>query len=115
MAPPWEFFPAHEPSTRSAFALIFAAEAGDNFPRFTICVALALALTAWLRSGMGYLRDPGRPKTRSARALRDFALNTAMDYVPTMALPPVFVAATPPRKIWAFEVASPTAVAIHMD
>lgn len=57
--------PRHDysPSTRFAFARIFAAEAELSFPRFTICVARALAFAAWLLSGIGYFREPGRPNS----------------------------------------------------
>jgi hypothetical protein len=61
-----------------AFALILAALALDNFPRLTICVARAFAFAAWLLSGIGYLRAPGKPKVLDFSLLRRAARSLAI-------------------------------------
>jgi hypothetical protein len=53
----------HLPNNLFAFAFIFAALLAESFPAFTICVALAFALIWCDLSGIGYFREPGRPKT----------------------------------------------------
>src|SRR5689334_22917387 len=63
------------PNIRLAFARIFAALDALNLPLFTICVARALAFAAWILSGMGYLRSPGKPKLDLGSALRVLLLN----------------------------------------
>ena len=69
---------SHLPKTRLALARILAAEAALSLPRFTICVALAFALAACERSGMGYFREPGRPKLDFGKAFLRAALSLLM-------------------------------------
>src|ERR1700739_2401735 len=61
-----------------ALASIFALLAGDRLPALTCCVARAFALAACALSGIGYLRDPGKPKVDLLNLLRRALLNSAM-------------------------------------
>src|ERR1700722_17103137 len=61
---------AHFPRILFAFASILARAEELSLPFFTICVARALAFAAWLLSGIGYLREPGRPKVDFESLLR---------------------------------------------
>ena len=63
------------PSTRFALALILCALAGLRLPAFTCCVALAFAFAAWLASGIGYFRAPGRPKSFVGRLFLRLVVN----------------------------------------
>ena len=64
--------------TLLAFFLIVAACDGDSVPASTPCVARALALAAWLRSGIGKARLPGSPNLDAGSALRVAALSFAI-------------------------------------
>jgi len=66
------------PKILFAFALIFAALLEESFPRFTICVARALAFAACERSGIGYLRFPGSPNVLAFNLFRAAACSFAI-------------------------------------
>src|ERR1700744_3659276 len=59
-----------QPRMRFAFARILAAALELKLPLATCWVPRALALTACALSGIGYLRDPGRPNSVLGNALR---------------------------------------------
>src|SRR5678809_149566 len=66
------------PSMRFALAMMRAYALLLRRPLSSICLARALAFAAWLLSGIGYLRSPGRPKVDFFSFLRFFALSFAM-------------------------------------
>jgi hypothetical protein len=74
------------PKIRLALASILALDAGDSLPLFTIWVARAFALAAWLLSGMGYLRSPGSPNVDFFSLLRSFACSFAILFTYAMAM-----------------------------
>src|SRR5437879_432004 len=51
------------PKMRLALRSICALALDDKLPAATCCVARAFAFAAWLASGIGYLREPGRPNS----------------------------------------------------
>ena len=63
---------------RFAFARILAAEDEESLPAWTCWVARAFAFAAWLRSGIGYLREPGSPNLLDGILLRVAALSFAI-------------------------------------
>src|SRR5262245_53733240 len=71
----------HWPRTLFAFRSILAFSAGVMLPFLTCWLARALALAAWLLSGIGYLRSSGSPNVLPFRLPRFFSDNSAMRYL----------------------------------
>ena len=73
------------PRIRFAFASILARADELSLPRLTICVARALAFAACERSGIGYLREPGKPKVDFDSLLRRFEVSLPLDAIALVA------------------------------
>src|SRR5262245_4994460 len=66
------------PSTLLALRSIWAFSDDVILPFLSCWLALALALAAWLLSGIGYLRSSGSPKVLPLRFSRFLGVSSAM-------------------------------------